>query len=141
MHHKPGLVLDTQVAMDWLLFGDPGTAPLAAAITSGAVHWLATPAMRAEFERVAVLRAWPGRDDGEGDGGGRLAAFDRWTHIQPEPPASPPALRCRDADDQVFIDLALAAGACLLSRDKAVLALARRALPLGLRILQPQAWP
>ena len=47
-------------------------------------------------------------------------------------------LVCRDPDDQKFIDLALSGGArWLVSRDKAVLALARRALPRGLLIVKP----
>jgi predicted nucleic acid-binding protein len=52
--------------------------------------------------------------------------------------AGEPRLRCRDADDQVFIDLALVHRArWLLTRDKALLALARRARPLGTEILRP----
>ena len=51
-------------------------------------------------------------------------------------------LRCTDADDQKFIDLALGYGArWLLSRDRAVLKLARRAQPLGLAVMTPDAWP
>lgn len=50
--------------------------------------------------------------------------------------------RCADPDDQKFLRLAHASGArWLLSRDKAVLALARRAERAGLfRILPPSAW-
>ena len=49
--------------------------------------------------------------------------------------------RCTDPDDQKFIDLALSLpGATLLSRDRAVLKLARRARPLGMTIVTPQAW-
>ncbi|MFT7776961.1 putative toxin-antitoxin system toxin component, PIN family [Roseateles sp.] len=50
-------------------------------------------------------------------------------------------LVCRDPDDQKFIDLALAARArWLISRDKAVLALAKRARLRGLAILTPERW-
>ena len=41
------------------------------------------------------------------------------------------AVRCRDPDDQMFIDLAVAHRAQLLSKDALVLRLARRLLPLG----------
>ena len=41
-----------------------------------------------------------------------------------EPPV--PAVVCRDADDQPFLDLAAAHGAMLLSKDKAVVALRKR---------------
>ncbi len=50
-------------------------------------------------------------------------------------------MRCTDADDQKFIDLALAHDArWLLSRDRAVLKLARRTHALGLEVLTPDAW-
>ena len=40
-------------------------------------------------------------------------------------------VRCRDPDDQMFIDLAVAHRAQLLSKDALVLRLARRLRPLG----------
>ena len=52
------------------------------------------------------------------------------------PPGTP--LRCSDADDQMFIDLALAAGAqWLFTRDRALLRLARRASERGVVVLRP----
>src|SRR5690606_15469334 len=51
-------------------------------------------------------------------------------------------LTCRDPDDQVFLDLALHRGVgWLLSRDRQLLALRRRALARGLRILRPEDGP
>jgi predicted nucleic acid-binding protein len=56
-------------------------------------------------------------------------------------PATLPGLRCSDPDDQVFIDLAAEAGArWLLTHDRALLRLARRARALGVQIAQPQSW-
>ena len=50
-------------------------------------------------------------------------------------------LRCTDADDQMFIDLAVSHRArWLLSRDRAVLKLARRAAKQGVLIMPPEAW-
>jgi predicted nucleic acid-binding protein len=50
-------------------------------------------------------------------------------------------MRCTDPDDQVFIDLALACKArWLLSKDRALLKLARRARALGLSIQPPASW-
>ncbi|MFT3859256.1 MAG: PIN domain-containing protein [Aquabacterium sp.] len=56
-----------------------------------------------------------------------------------EPPRGP--LRCKDPDDQVFIDLALHVGAAwLFSKDAALLKLARRARARGIEVTSLQAW-
>jgi len=137
---KPAIVIDTQVVMDWLVFRDARVQPLTAAVTSGALRWLVAPAMRDEIRHVL------------GRGGAATyapdltfieAQFDAYAHpmasIEPQPLAG--RLVCRDPDDQKFIDLALAAQArWLISRDKAVLALAKRARPRGLLILPPERW-
>jgi uncharacterized protein len=133
----PRLVLDTNVVLDWLLFRDPGVAALAAALDAGTVHWIVCPRMRDEFARTlqyANLAAW------SPDSERLLASFDAHCTVLPAP-ASLPALRCRDADDQVFIDLAVGAGAqWLLTHDRALLQLRRRALAAGVRVLRPRDW-
>ena len=48
-------------------------------------------------------------------------------------------MRCRDPDDQIFIDLAVQLRATLLSKDARVLGLARRLQPLGVTLAN--AWP
>ena len=54
------------------------------------------------------------------------------------PPAEARLPRCRDPDDQMFLETALAGeAACLVTRDKELLACARRSLPF--RILTPEA--
>lgn len=133
------LVLDTNVVLDWLLFGEPACRALAAAITAGRVQWLASAAMRGELQHVlgrgrfAAARL--------ADAALILGAWDRWATPVPATPGRPMPLRCSDPDDQKFIDLALETGAAaLLSRDRAVLKLARRARPLGLQILTADAW-
>jgi predicted nucleic acid-binding protein len=137
MSDKPLAVIDTQVLLDWLLFADARVARWVAAVTAGDVTWIACPAMRSEF---AHMVAHPRFGRWEPKSEQALSTFDQYAVMHEDPATSSPRLRCRDADDQVFIDLALARRArWLLTRDKALLALARRARPLGLEILEPAA--
>lgn len=136
----PSVVLDSNVVLDWLLFGDPCAHALAEAVRSGSVRWLATEAMREELEHVLTRSNFAGRPGSAQD---VLAGWDRWTARLPAP-TSPPStpLRCTDPDDQKFLDLALhCRPTVLLSRDKAVLRLARRARAWSVAILSPQDWP
>lgn len=131
-------VLDTNVLLDWLVFRDPGVATLAAALQGRQLRWLACGRMRQELERLLVhrrLTRWAPEP------GAALAAFDTLAELQPEPPPAAPGLHCSDADDQVFVDLAFAHGArWLLTHDRALLKLARRAARHGLVIAPPLRW-
>ncbi len=126
----PVIVLDTNIVLDLLVFNDSPTLPLQAALAAGQVHWIATAAMREELVRVlaypqvakrlafyalapeAVLAA---RD-----------ALVRTVHAAPKAPVT-----CKDPDDQAFIDLAVAHQCLVLSKDHAVLSMARRMQALG----------
>ncbi len=141
LSHSPGpaLVLDTNVVLDWLLFNDMSAAPLAAAITRRQVRWIATLAMRNELSEVlrrglAVKRGM--------DPMVVLARWDAQVELVAEPLRPAVAtLRCTDPDDQKFLDLAQSAGArWLLSRDRAVLRLARKAQAQSLHITVPERW-
>jgi len=132
----PIVVLDTNALLDWRVFKDPAAHPVARALEAGQLRWLASPSMEKEWHQV-----WP------------RSVFTRW---QPDPMLTltvfkhaefvdePPrcALRCKDPDDQVFIDLAMHVGATwLFSKDAAVLKLARRArLYKGVRVLSLKTW-
>lgn len=134
----PAIVIDTQVVMDWLVFRDARVAALTAAVTSGALRWLVAPAMRDEIRHVlgrGVAASYtPDLAFIEAQLDAHAVAVDA---IAQQPLAG--RLVCRDPDDKKFIDLALSGGArWLVSRDKAVLALARRALPRGLLIVKPE---
>ena len=116
------LVLDTNIALDLLVFDDPACLPLAAALRRGDLRWLATAAMRDELVRVLGYPPIAARLAQRGPGAPAvLAAFDALA--QPAQPAAPAPCRCADPDDQIFIDLAVAHGALLLSRDQAVLSM------------------
>ena len=133
------IVLDTNIVLDVLVFRDPATHPLQQVLQSGQRRWIATPAMREELARVlaypqiAARLAFHQRPAGD-----VLADFDRWSEVCATAPKAP--VTCKDADDQKFIDLAVAHRCELLSKDHAVLSMARRLQPLGVRAastLQP----
>jgi len=61
-----------------------------------------------------------------------LRWFDAHAEVVDAPPAHPPLPRCSDPDDQKFLDLAWAAAAdVLVTKDRALLDLARRVAGLG----------
>ncbi|MBI3147293.1 MAG: putative toxin-antitoxin system toxin component, PIN family [Betaproteobacteria bacterium] len=126
--HK--LVLDTNVALDWLVFADPRFAPIAARIAAGEAQVLTTPLCAAEFLRVLAyptLKLSPVRQQ---DVALAYAASTRLCLPAPLPSGLPV---CRDGDDQKFLELAAAVGAqWLITHDRALLALARR-LPSAVR--------
>jgi putative PIN family toxin of toxin-antitoxin system len=120
------LVLDTNVVLDAWLFDDAAATPLREPLVRGELRWLATAAMRDELLHVLAYPHLTAQAASRGHTPQDvLAAFDRHAELV-EAPATAPLLRCRDPDDQKFIDLALAHRSFLISKDKAVLALRRR---------------
>jgi putative PIN family toxin of toxin-antitoxin system len=133
------VVLDTNVALDLLLFGDRDCAALADALGEGSVTWIASPESRNEFARVleypSVRRFIERHGLPPGAAASALACYDRFVG-QAAPVDRPPAVplpRCADPDDQFLLALAAEADArFLLSKDKELLRLAgkvRRQLP------------
>ena len=133
------IVLDTNIWLDWLVFDDPGVAPIRAAHSAGRTAILVDAPCDAELERVL------GYDFGKFSLAAAAQAeclarcraiatrFDHVVDVAPGPRL--PA--CSDPDDQKFLELALAAEAdLLLTKDRALLELARRALPF--RIVTPK---
>jgi putative PIN family toxin of toxin-antitoxin system len=119
------LVLDTNIVLDLFVFADARARPLHEHLERGNAHWLATAAMRDELERVLAYAhiesklAFYGRPASE-----VLARFDRHASLVDVPGKAP--VTCKDPDDQKFIDLAVAHRCMLLSKDAAVLTMARR---------------
>ena len=131
----PRVVLDTNVLLDLWVFDDPGTRWLAAAIAARRVAALRTVAIDVELMDV-LGRARFGLDLERQRQ--ILAAWQATSECAPAPPLA--ALICSDPDDQKFLDLALhARAALLLTKDRALLKLRRRAAPLGLAIARPDA--
>lgn len=131
------LVLDTNAALDLFVFGDPRCAPLRAALAAGRARLVTNAACRAEFARVLSYPALA--LDGAAIARAQ-AAFDAHCEICVDTRAAV-LPRCRDPDDQVFLELARDANAALLlTRDAELLRLARttRRAP-GFDIVTPEA--
>lgn len=130
-------VLDTNVLLALWLFRDPVVEPLRAALASGGLRAFRSAATDAEFAEVlgrpelfsvaperqaALLATWQ-------------AASSLVETIEPAPWV------CRDPLDQKFLDLAVSAGAnWLITRDRDLLKLARKARRQGLVIVPPERW-
>ena len=123
-------VLDTNIVLDLWVFDDPQAAALRNSVETGTSGWIATAAMREELARVLdypqivkrlSARALPTDTV--------LAQFDRHAQLQPDAPKAPFA--CKDADDQKFIDLAVAHSAALHSKDAQVLCMKKRLARCG----------
>lgn len=126
------LVLDTNIVLDLLVFDDPVARALRQALDGGTVEWLATPAMRDELERVLAYSHILARLLAPNTTRVCvLAQFDQFSRTVAVPPGA--TIRCSDTDDQMFIDLAVAHRASLLSKDRAVLSLHKRLAGLGVR--------
>lgn len=135
----PRCVIDTNIALDLLVFDDPRTGALRQALDGGQLIWLASPPMREELARVLVYPHLSARLAAAGrDAAWALAEADRW--MTPTGPAPKAAYTCKDPDDQKFIDLACAHAVPLYSKDKAVLSMARRLARLGV-VVQAQYRP
>jgi predicted nucleic acid-binding protein len=119
---KP-LVLDTNIILDLFVFNDPDLASrkpaLLAGLESKQLDWIATTDMRVELERVLTYpKITPRMAFYQVTADDVLAKFDRLTTlVDPAPKAK---WICKDPDDQHK--------ATLLSKDQAVLCMAKRLL-------------
>ena len=134
----PGrLVLDTNVWLDLLVFRDPALAALREAIDTSVVDPVVDARALDELARVLAYPAL--RLDAASAAAHLATARTRSTQVDV---ATPPLPRCRDPDDQMFLEIAVAAGAsALLTRDAELLRMARRmARDHALAIVPPAEW-
>jgi putative PIN family toxin of toxin-antitoxin system len=132
-------VLDTNVVLDLIHWNDPGVAPLAAALRSGAVVACTDESCLKELELVLARPEFLGDAQQAREHAAAYRAAARVV-ASDDRPALPPLPRCKDPDDQKFLELARACGAeMLVTKDKALLALARRKHALAFRIATPAA--
>ncbi|SPD64061.1 Predicted nucleic acid-binding protein, contains PIN domain [Cupriavidus taiwanensis] len=139
----PRVVLDSNIWVDLLVFQDPHVEPIRAALEAGTI----APVIRADCrEELRRVLAYPQFARFEIDIGAALATVDRLASLEAAPPqADCDALRlprCKDTDDQKFVELAhFASAACLVSKDKAVLKLrSRLRRSSGVEVMTPPAF-
>jgi putative PIN family toxin of toxin-antitoxin system len=126
------LVLDTNVVLDLFVFADKRTDGLRERLERGEIAWLSTSVMRDELERVlAYAHIQAKLAHYQLDADSVLGHFDRHVRIVEAAPKAP--VTCKDPDDQKFIDLAVAHKCMLLSKDAAVLSMAKRLAPLEVK--------
>ena len=133
-------VLDTNVCLDLFVFDDPQCASLLTAVRASEIELVTREDCRNEW--LAVL-AYPQLKLGEERRAQIVEMFDAHVRKLPSSALGDVTLpRCRDHDDQKFLELAYQAGAvALLTRDDELLRLARRAKRDGLSaILPPTSW-
>ena len=127
---RPLWVLDTNIVLDVFLFAHPAAQPLREALAQARIRWISTAPMREELARVLgyphIAKCMDLYQRSFED-----LLHDYYQHSHPVDVAPRAPLRCKDPDDQRFIDLALAHHAGLLSKDHAVLCMAKRLRALG----------
>ena len=133
----PRVVIDTNIVLDLWVFDDPHSDALRLALREQRLQWIATQAMHDEFVRVldypAIVRARQRRGLDVTSALARFEAHVTWVSAAPAC-----GILCADADDQGFVDLAVAHRAWLLSKDGVVLGLQRALRDRGVRVAQPQ---
>lgn len=137
------LVLDTNIVLDWLLFADRRLSELQRAWDEQRLELIThSPALQ-ELRRVLT---YPQFRLSEGEQQTILASYESRVRVMPLPdgltmqnlgmPAGFP--RCKDCDDDHFLALAYHHHAdAVVSKDRAVLDLAKRARKFGVTVLSP----
>lgn len=136
--HPPVAVLDTNVVLDCFAFDGPLAKPLADAVRAGELRVITTEECLAELERVL---AYPKL---KLDAAERTQGLERFRAVANVVPKRSVAdvPRCRDRDDQKFLDLAAAERAqFLFSRDARVLATRAKMLRIfAVTVIEPKRW-
>ena len=138
------LVLDSNVWLDWLVFDDPGVHRLRNAVHLGRAEVVMDAACDAELERVLAYDLGKHSISPEAQAAALAAARRLSRRVDTALSAAERAglPKCRDKDDQMFLELALASRAdVLVTKDRALLELNRRSTrALPFRVRKPADW-
>lgn len=128
-------VLDTNVVLDLFHWANTDAVPIMAALESGRIACFADERTLDELQRVLTYPQLKMTPEMMVE---RYARYSGLIQIVPAGEA-PPLPRCKDRDDQKFLELAARCQAnYLVSKDKALLRLRGRTT-LGFQILKPAA--
>jgi len=128
------VVFDTNVLLSLFAFPGARWQPLRDAVADGRVCCLTRDDCFAEYRSIVGSRTIDLDDDARAEALARYAARAMWVA---EGPATAVLPRCGDPDDQKFLELAsVGAADFLVTHDRALLAVAPRALPL--RVVVPR---
>jgi putative PIN family toxin of toxin-antitoxin system len=131
------LILDTNIVLDWLVFHDTGVAGLQPALDQGHIDLVTHEPAIDELRRVLAYAQFKLAIDQQQELLARYKAQTRVVTLPAGLPANFP--RCRDSDDQHFLALAYHERADgLVSKDAAILALAKRIRKFGVTVLDPK---
>ncbi|CAH2800950.1 MAG: FIG00452560: hypothetical protein [uncultured Caballeronia sp.] len=120
------IVLDSNVWIDILIFDDPATRPIHAALEARTLEALIDSRCLTELTRVLDYPQFVRMDIDKAAALARVARLSTFVATT-LPDEAHPLPRCKDRDDQKFLELAHASGAdWLVSKDRAVLKFARR---------------
>jgi putative PIN family toxin of toxin-antitoxin system len=136
------VVLDTNVCLDLFFFRDPRWSRLMEGLQRGSLRAITRQDCRAEW---LIVLTYPQLGIEDDERSRCSAEFDDMIVCKDKPDAAirrPLLPLCSDQDDQKFLELAYDEKAdVLITKDKALLKLARKAAKHGLfAILSPEAW-
>jgi putative PIN family toxin of toxin-antitoxin system len=132
----PRIVIDTNVLLDLWVFEDPRAGALHRALAQGAVQALRSQDTDDELRDVLGRAQFALPEHRQA---ALLEAWQALALVVPRVFAAP--WHCTDPEDQKFLDLAhTARAAALLTKDKALLKVNRRARRDGLLITPPSDW-
>jgi len=128
------VVIDTNVLLDLWVFDDPHVAALRAALDE-----CACTALRSVMTDAELIHVLARSEFGLSTERQRALIADWCRRARLVERVFPAPLPCTDPRDQPFLDLAVAGSAgALITKDRALLRLARRARTMDLHIISPR---
>lgn len=123
---KPTVILDTNILLDILVFDDQRAHPLRAALSSQELDALVTEDTLDELIDVISRPQFSLDKQKQAE---ILLQWQSWSRLVKQSDLQVAPWKCKDRDDQVFINLAFSfKPSTLISKDKLVLKLAKRAI-------------